>query len=65
MFFARQQYDSPALWNGRLLLMREMSIADGLPRAAFFETDYASQISDFAEAALPSTADRIDLTWFF
>ena len=44
-FFAEQQRENPALWNGRLLLLNDMAIADRVMRASFFETDYASLIA--------------------
>jgi 8-oxo-dGTP pyrophosphatase MutT (NUDIX family) len=44
-FFARQQRDNPALWNGRLLLLREFALDEGVLRGSLFETDYASMIA--------------------
>jgi 8-oxo-dGTP pyrophosphatase MutT (NUDIX family) len=44
-FFAAQQRANPALWNGRLLLMHEIAVAERTLRASFFETDYASMIA--------------------
>lgn len=32
---------TPALWNGRVLLMRDLAITDGTLRGAFFATGYA------------------------
>ncbi|NVO15739.1 MAG: NUDIX hydrolase [Rhodoplanes sp.] len=32
----------PHVWNGRVLLMREHALADGVLRGTFFETDFAS-----------------------
>src|SRR5438132_83937 len=44
-YFARLKRDRPALWNGRVLLLHEWSLADGLLRGAFLETDFASYIA--------------------
>jgi 8-oxo-dGTP pyrophosphatase MutT (NUDIX family) len=43
--FAKLQGANPALWNGRVLLMRDPAIKDGVFRGSFFETDYASLLS--------------------
>jgi hypothetical protein len=40
--FAALRRDKPALWNGRVLLMHEHALDDGVLRGAFLETDYAS-----------------------
>lgn len=40
--FAASQRTNPKLWNGRLLLMHEHTLADGVLRGAYLETDYAS-----------------------
>lgn len=40
--FAAKQRANPALWNGRVLLAYEYAVADGVCRAAFLETDFAS-----------------------
>ncbi len=40
--FAERQRRQPALWNGRLILVKSWSIEDGVLRATAFETDYAS-----------------------
>jgi hypothetical protein len=40
--FAEFKRTKPAIWNGRTLLLGEHSIADGIFRGRFFETDYAS-----------------------
>ena len=44
-YFAALQRDNPALWNGRVLLLRDSAIVDGVFRGACFEVDYASFIS--------------------
>jgi 8-oxo-dGTP pyrophosphatase MutT (NUDIX family) len=40
--FATLKAKNPALWNGRVLLLHEFSIADGVFQGGFFETDFAS-----------------------
>ena len=40
--FAKLQREKPALWNGRVLLLHEYSMADGVLRGAYLETDFAS-----------------------
>jgi 8-oxo-dGTP pyrophosphatase MutT (NUDIX family) len=40
--FAAAQRIKPQLWNGRVLLLRDYRVADGMLCGAFFETDYAS-----------------------
>jgi 8-oxo-dGTP pyrophosphatase MutT (NUDIX family) len=35
----------PTLWNGRLLLLRDVRIAGGTMSGTFFETDYASMLA--------------------
>src|SRR5262245_5796903 len=56
--FAALQRKNPALWNGRVLLLRDFAIVDGVFRGACFDVDYASFISwqcwDFPD---PSVAD--------
>jgi 8-oxo-dGTP pyrophosphatase MutT (NUDIX family) len=44
-YFARLREARPALWNGRVLLLHEWSLTDGLIRGAFLETDFASYIA--------------------
>ncbi len=41
-FFAELQRERPAVWNGRVLLMHRMDMADGVLRGDYLETDYAS-----------------------
>ena len=41
-WFAARQRDNPALWNGRVLLLHEYAMADGVFRGSYLETDYAS-----------------------
>jgi 8-oxo-dGTP pyrophosphatase MutT (NUDIX family) len=40
-YFAERQAEKPALWNGRILLGRNPSFADGCFRADCFETGFA------------------------
>jgi 8-oxo-dGTP pyrophosphatase MutT (NUDIX family) len=39
--FAAQQAQTPALWNGRILLVNEWSVAAGAMRGTYFATDFA------------------------
>src|SRR5215467_15115604 len=43
--FAEMQRRNPALWNGRVLLLGDFAIHDGVFRGACFDVDYASFIS--------------------
>src|SRR5262245_24664469 len=43
--FAELQRRNPALWNGRVLLLGDFAICDGVLRGACFPVDYASFIS--------------------
>ena len=43
--FAALKRERPALWNGRVLMLREFSIADGVFRGDYFETDFASLLA--------------------
>jgi len=40
--FAARQRERPALWNGKVLLLRDYAVDNGVLRGASFETDYAS-----------------------
>lgn len=40
--FAARKRDKPALWNGRVLILHEWEIGEGLLRGAYLESDYAS-----------------------
>jgi len=44
-YFAALQRKKPALWNGRVLMLREPAIVDRVFRGACFAVDYASFIS--------------------
>ena len=44
-YFAEQQRRKPAMWNGRVLLLHEWDLRDGVLRGAFLETDFASYIA--------------------
>jgi 8-oxo-dGTP pyrophosphatase MutT (NUDIX family) len=41
-WFAARQREIPALWNGRVLLLHDHALADGVFRGRYLETDYAS-----------------------
>jgi len=41
-WFAAQQRENPALWNGRVLLLHAHALADGVFRGRYLETDFAS-----------------------
>lgn len=41
-WFAARQRDNPALWNGRVLLLHDHVLADGVFRGRYLEIDYAS-----------------------
>jgi 8-oxo-dGTP pyrophosphatase MutT (NUDIX family) len=41
-FFAALQRKNPALWNGRVLMLRGYTLADGVFKGEYLETDYAS-----------------------
>ena len=43
--FARLRVDKPAMFNGRVLLLRHGAIADGTLSGAYLETDFASFIA--------------------
>jgi hypothetical protein len=43
--FAELKHARPALWNGRVLLLHQWSLADGVFRGAYLETDFASFIA--------------------
>jgi 8-oxo-dGTP pyrophosphatase MutT (NUDIX family) len=40
-YFAQRRKATPALWNGRMLLMRDFAIAQGALRGVFFEAGFA------------------------
>ena len=44
-YFAGLMRERPRAFNGRVLMLREFAIDDGLLRGAFFETDFASFIA--------------------
>jgi hypothetical protein len=43
--FAARRAETPALWNGRMLLLHEWSVASGSMRGTFFETDFANYMA--------------------
>jgi len=51
-FFRREQDANPALWNGRLLLLRDHRVAGATMSGRFFETDYASLLAALAWDAM-------------
>jgi 8-oxo-dGTP pyrophosphatase MutT (NUDIX family) len=55
VFFRLECELNPALWNGRLLLLRNAHIADGAMSGSFFETDYASLLAALAWDAMGDT----------
>jgi hypothetical protein len=44
-YFRREKRTNSSLWNGRLLLVRDVSIGNGALRGRCFETDYASLLA--------------------
>jgi 8-oxo-dGTP pyrophosphatase MutT (NUDIX family) len=44
-WFEAQQREKPALWNGRVLLLHQHALADGIFRGGYLETDYASFVA--------------------
>jgi 8-oxo-dGTP pyrophosphatase MutT (NUDIX family) len=51
-FFDKLRENKPALWNGKLLLLREASIAGATMSGTFFETDYAAMLAAVAWDAM-------------
>ncbi len=41
-YFAERQRQTPALWNGQVLLMHRQVLSDGVFRGDFLQTDFAS-----------------------
>jgi 8-oxo-dGTP pyrophosphatase MutT (NUDIX family) len=41
-WFAARQREKPALWNGRVLLLHDHAVADGMFSGCYLETDFAS-----------------------
>lgn len=54
-YFADLQRRRPAVWNGRVLLLRHYAIRNGVFTGACFETDYASFCA-WREWGLPDTS---------
>src|SRR6266545_2301327 len=54
-YFLRQQQANPALWNGRLLLLRDFSITEDVLAGRLFECDYASLLAGLAWDAFGPT----------
>jgi 8-oxo-dGTP pyrophosphatase MutT (NUDIX family) len=66
-YFADRQRRNPALWNGRVLMMGDFVVNDGIFRGACFDVDYASFISwqdwDFPDKSVHdcfAMVDRVD-----
>lgn len=51
-FFDAERELNPSLWNGRLLLLRDVLVGDGVMTGNWFETDYASMIAALAWDAM-------------
>jgi hypothetical protein len=43
--FAACKREKPALWNGRVLLLHDHAVADGVFRGSYLETDFASFVA--------------------
>ena len=56
-FFAARQRETPALWNGRVLLLYRHAFKDGVLQGDYFETDYASFLA-WGRWAPPHTSVR-------
>ncbi len=52
--FAGLQRAQPAIWNGRVLLLHERRIVDGVLHGAYLETDYASFTAWVARGRRPA-----------
>jgi len=55
--FEELQRLKPAVWNGRILLLRDHAIVGGVSRGEYFETDYASFVA-WREWGFPDTTVR-------
>jgi NUDIX domain len=51
-FFSGECKENPSLWNGRLLLLRDVRFAEQGLSGTFFETDYASLLAALAWEAM-------------
>lgn len=51
-FFDTLRENKPALWNGKLLLLRDASVAGATMSGTFFETDYAAMLAALAWGAM-------------
>jgi 8-oxo-dGTP pyrophosphatase MutT (NUDIX family) len=54
-FFSGECKENPSLWNGRLLLMRDVQFGEEMLSGTFFETDYASLLAALAWEAMGPT----------
>lgn len=55
--FAKLRVEKPQMWNGRVLMMRRGTIADGILAGAYLETDFASFIA-WRDWGFPDTTMR-------
>jgi 8-oxo-dGTP pyrophosphatase MutT (NUDIX family) len=58
-YFEKLRREKPALWNGRVLLLRDFAIADKVFCGRYFETDFASFLAwrdwDFPDPAVKNS----------
>ena len=54
-FFLGECKENPSLWNGRLLLLRDVQFAERVLSGTFFEADYASLLAALAWEAMGPT----------
>jgi hypothetical protein len=55
VFFSSERKENSSLWNGRLLLLRDVQLADQMLCGIVFETDYASLLAALAWEAMGTT----------
>jgi 8-oxo-dGTP pyrophosphatase MutT (NUDIX family) len=55
VFFSSERKENSSLWNGRLLLLRDVQLADQMLCGIVFETDYASLLAALAWEAMGPT----------
>ncbi len=56
-YFAQMRRTKPDLWNGRVLLLHQFAIADGVFRGSYLETDFASFLA-WRDWAFPDKSVR-------
>jgi 8-oxo-dGTP pyrophosphatase MutT (NUDIX family) len=54
-FFSGECKENPSLWNGRLLLLRDVQFAEQTLSGTFFEADYASLLAALSWEAMGPT----------